>query len=249
MGPMYFEPYAIEVSNRVDASSVQVALELAAGTGRVTRHLRSVLSPGAKLIASDINPDMLAIAKEKLKGANIDWQIIDAQDLPFEADSIDLAVCCFGLMFMPDKLKACSEVRRVLRAGGMFITTTWDKPETIGVSYVYTTIAEKYLPRSLPESYSLPTSMHDDSVLRELLLEAGFSRVNVEKQKRDSQCQSAKNAAEALVQAGAFSKEIMSLNPAQINEVKSLLAKELGKRYGDAPMIAPMSAVIGQAWK
>ena len=246
---MYFEPYAIEVSNLVDPSSVQFALELAAGTGRVTRHLRSVLPPGAKLIASDINPDMLAIAKEKLKGANIDWQIIDAQNLPFEANSIDLAVCGFGLMFMPDKLKACSEVHRVLRAGGTFITTTWDKPETIGVSYVYRTIAEKYLPQSLPESYNLPTSMHDDSVLRELLLEAGFSRVNVEKQKRDSRCPSAKDAAEALVRAGAYSKEIMSLNPARINEIKSLLAKELGKRYGDAPMIAPMSAVVAQAWK
>jgi len=249
MGPMYFEPYAIEVSRRVDASSVQVALELAAGTGRVTRHLRRVLSPGAKLIASDISPDMLMIAKEKLGETNIDWQTIDAQDLPFEANSIDLVVCSFGLMFMADKLKACSEVHRVLRAGGTFITTTWDKLETSGVSYVYRTIAEKYLPQSLPESFNLPTSMHDESVLRELLQEAGFSPVVVEKQKKDSQCRSAEDAAEALIQAGAISSVIMSLKPALISEIKSLLAKELGKRYGKAPMVAPMSAIIAQAWK
>jgi ubiquinone/menaquinone biosynthesis C-methylase UbiE len=249
MGPMFFEPYAIEVSKRVDASSVQVALELAAGTGRVTRHLRSVLSPEAKLIASDISSDMLAFAKEKLKGLNIDWQIIDAQRLPFEDNSVDLVVCCFGLMFMPDKLKACSEAYRILRKGGLFIITTWDKLETIGASSVYRMIVEKYLPQPLSESYNLPTSMHNESMVRELLKEAGFSSIAVEKRKKDSQCPSARDAAEAFTRAGAFSLEIGRLNPARVDEIRFLVEKELAKRYGDAPMIAPMSAVIGQAWK
>jgi ubiquinone/menaquinone biosynthesis C-methylase UbiE len=249
MGPMFFEPYAIEVSKLVDASSVQVALELAAGTGRVTRHLRSVLAPTAKLIASDISPDMLAVGKEKLKDANIEWQIIDAQDLPFANGSIDLVVCCFGLMFMPDKLKVCSEVYRVLRAGGMFIVTTWDKLEKNGTSFVYRSIAEKYLSQPLPESYNLPTSMHDESVVRELLLGAGFSRVAVAKQEKDSQCRSAKDAAEALTKGGALSNEIMSRDPSWVDEIKFLVEKELASRYGDAPMTAPISALIGQAWK
>lgn len=249
MGPMFFEPYAIEVSKLVDASSVHIALELAAGTGRVTRHLRSVLLPGAKLIASDISADMLGFAKEKLKGLNIDWQIIDAQNLPFEDNSIDLVVCCFGLMFVPDRLKACSEVHRVLRKDGMFVITTWDKLETIGTSSVYRMIAEKYLPQPLPESYNLPSSMPDESMVRELLKSAGFSRIAVEKRKVDSQCRSAKDAAEAFTQAGALSNEIARLNPAWVDEIKLLVEQELAKRYGDAPMVAPMSAVIGQAWK
>ena len=105
LGPMFFEPYAVEVSNRIDPSTAGVALELASGTGRVTRHLRDVLPSTSKLIASDISPDMLAVAKEKLKAANIDWQIIDAQELPFDDDSIDLMVCCFGYMFVAEKSK------------------------------------------------------------------------------------------------------------------------------------------------
>lgn len=249
LGPMFFEAYAIEVSKRVDPSSVQVALELAAGTGRVTRDLRSVLSPSAKLIASDISPDMLAVAKEKLKGANIDWQIIDAQDLPFEDGSIDLVVCCFGLMVVPDRLKACSEVHRVLTPGGMFVMTTWDKLETIGASAVYRTIAKKYLPEPLPESFGLPFSMHDESVLSELLEAAGFSKIAVEKVNKDSQSESAKNAAEGLTQGGILYNEIMSRNPAWVDEIKILVEKELARKYGEAPMIAPMSAVIAQARK
>src|SRR4030095_13861476 len=100
-GPMFFEPYAIEVSNRIDPSSVTIALELASGTGRVTRHLRGVLPSATKLIASDISSDMLAVAKEKLKALDINWELIDAQQLPFADNTIDLIVCCFGYMFVP----------------------------------------------------------------------------------------------------------------------------------------------------
>src|SRR6187549_1835946 len=126
-GPMFFEPYAIEVSARIDPSTVNVAVELASGTGRVTRHLRDVLPSTTKLIASDISADMLSVAKEKLSTLDINWEIIDAQDLPFENNSIDLVVCCFGYMFVPDKLKAFAEAYRVLRPDGMLIFTTWDQ--------------------------------------------------------------------------------------------------------------------------
>jgi len=66
LGPLFFEPYAIEVARRIDPLSVCAALEIAAGTGRLTRHIREVLLPAAKLVASDINPDMLAQAKKEI---------------------------------------------------------------------------------------------------------------------------------------------------------------------------------------
>ena len=122
-GPVFFEPYALEVANRIDPSAVKIALEIACGTGRVTRHVRKVISPEAKLIATDLSPDMLQVAKEELQGLPIEWKVADAQELPFEINSIDLIVCCFGYMFVPDKLKAFSEVHRVLKPGGQFLVT------------------------------------------------------------------------------------------------------------------------------
>src|SRR5205085_12543594 len=101
-GPVFFEPYAVEVAQRIVPNAVHMALELASGTGRVTRPLRQVIPRSAKLIASDISPDMLAVAKEKLMTMAIDWQHIDAQELPFRDNSMDLVVCCFGYMFVPD---------------------------------------------------------------------------------------------------------------------------------------------------
>ena len=248
-GPMFFEPYAIEVSNRIDPASVSVALELASGTGRVTRHLRKVLPKSAKLIASDVSTDMLSVAKEKLKDENIEWRIIDAQQLPFEDNSIDLIVCCFGYMFVPDKAKAFAEAFRVLGPGRTLLFTTWDRLESIGASVVYRKIAKEYLSDPLPESYNLPFSMYDEAEIKELLENAGFSKISVERVGKLSISPTAKDAAEGLAQGGVIYNEIMKRNPAWIEEIKISVEKELSEKYHSAPMVAPMSAVISQAWK
>jgi hypothetical protein len=66
---------------------------------------------------------------------------------------------------------------------------------------------------------------------------------------KQSYCSSAKEAAEGLTVRGAIYHEIMSRNPSSIEEIKSRVEKELSEKYGAAPMVAPMSAVISQAWK
>ena len=249
LGPLFFEPFAIEIAKRIDAGPVSIALEIAAGTGRVTRHIRESLAPSAKLIASDISEDMLAEAKKKLNQADIDWQHIDAQQLPFNDNSIDLVVCCFGYMFVPDKPKAFAEAYRVLKPGGVLLIATWDKLEHNTVSYASRLLAEKYLKAPLPESYNEAVSMHDETVIKQLLETAGFSKTFIERVGQSSVCATAKQAATGLVDGGFVFKEIRQNNPEWIHEIKSKLEKELSEKFGAAPMIAPMSAIISQAWK
>ena len=249
LGPLFFEPYAKEVAKRIDASKVSFALEIAAGTGRVTRHIRERIPASAKLIASDISEDMLAEAKKKLSHLDIEWQNIDAQQLPFSDNSLDLVVCCFGYMFVPDKPKAFAEAYRVLRPGGVLFFTTWDKLEHNKVSYTSRLLAEKYMKDPLPESYNLAVSMSDEVVIRPLLEDAGFSKISIEKVEQFSVSTTAKEAAKGLVDGGFIFKEIRQHNPERIDEIKSQLEKELSEKFGAAPMIAPMSAVICQAWK
>jgi ubiquinone/menaquinone biosynthesis C-methylase UbiE len=248
-GPLFSEPYAIEVAKRIDPATVSIALEIAAGTCRVTRHIRERIPASAKLIASDISEDMLAVAKKKLSHLDIDWQNIDGQQLPFSDNSIDLVVCCFGYMFVPDKPKAFAEAYRVLKPGGLFLFTTWDKLENNAASYSSRSIAKKYLEEPLPESYNLATSMSDEAVITPLLQDSGFSKISIEKVELFSVSPTAKEATYGLVEGGLIYEEIKKRNPAWIDEIKIKVEKELAEKFGAAPMIAPMSAVISQAWK
>ncbi|MBO9672828.1 MAG: methyltransferase domain-containing protein [Sphingobacteriaceae bacterium] len=249
-GPLFFEPYAIEVAKRIHSIPVSVVLEIAAGTGRVTRHIREHIPYSAKLIASDISDEMLVVAKKKLSHFDIDWQSIDAQQLPFNDNSIDLIVCCFGYMFVPDKPKAFAEAYRVLKPGGMFLFTTWDKLENNAASYTVRSIAMKYLDGwSLPESHNLATSMNNEAIITPLLKDAGFAKISIEKVKLFSVSPTAKEAACGLVEWGPVYEEIKKHNPDCIDEIKIKVEKELAEKFGAAPMIAPISAVFSQAWK
>jgi ubiquinone/menaquinone biosynthesis C-methylase UbiE len=247
-GPLYFEPYAIEVAKRINPAPDAIVLEIAAGTGRVTRHIRERISPSVKLIASDISEAMLAVAKKKLNHLDIDWQTIDAQQLPFRDNSIGLVVCCFGYMFVPDKPKAFAEVYRVLKPGGLFLFTTWDTLERNAASYTAKSIAKKYLEEPLPESYNLATSMSDEAVITPLLEGAGFAKIAIEKVGLFAVSPTAKDAAYSLV-AGGMYEEIKKRNPAWIDEIRMKVETALAEKFGAAPMVAPISAVISQAWK
>jgi len=249
LGPLYFEPYALEIAKRIDPSLVKIALEIACGTGRVTRHLRTIIPSTSKLIASDISPDMVGVAKEKLKTADIDWQIFDAQDLPIDDNSIDLVVCCFGFMFVPDKLKAFSEIYRILKPGGTFLFSTWDSLEFNGASFVHRNAARKYLEDLTPESYLLPFSMNDDNMIKKALREVGFLSIIIERVDKVAASPTAKEAAFGIVRGGPFYNELMKRNPAWIDELQTAVEKELVEKFGASPMAAPMRALVIDAKK
>ncbi|RYE43091.1 MAG: methyltransferase domain-containing protein [Sphingobacteriales bacterium] len=191
---------------------------------------------------------MLKVAKEKLAHLNIEWQNIDAQQLRYSDKSIDLIICCFGYMFVPDRQKALAEAHRVLRPGGMLLFSTWDKLEYNAASYSSRSIAAKYLESPLPDSYNLATSMSDESAIRSLLNDAGFNKISVEKVALFSVSRTAKEAASGLA-TGPLYDEINKHNPIWIEEIKIKLEKELTEKYGSEPMVAPMSAIVAEARK
>lgn len=248
-GPVYFEPYALEVAGRIDPSIVHVALEIACGTGRVTNHLRKVLASDATLIATDLSQDMMAVAKEKLKDRKIEWQIADAQELPFTDNNVDLVVCCFGYMFVPDKARAFSEAYRVLRTGGRLLFTSWDKLELNGTTSVQRMVARKYLGDDLPAPYKAAFAMHNDEEIKGDLLQAGFNDIDIERVDKIAHSPSAKEVAEGLTYGGSMYKEIIKRDPALASQMRSEIEQGLVEKFGAAPMNAPMRALLVTAKK
>jgi len=127
LGPLLFAEYAADISRRVAAYSPQRVLEIAAGTGIVSRQLRNLLPASAGLTATDLNQPMLEIARTKFRPDEaVDFQQADATVLPFTDASFDVVVCQFGVMFFPDKDKSYREAIRVLVPGGHYLFNVWD---------------------------------------------------------------------------------------------------------------------------
>ena len=174
--PLIFEPYAAELVNRLGSKSLSRVLEVAAGTGVVTRALASVLPDTVSIVATDLNQAMLDQASVVGTKRAVEWRQADAMQLPFRDGTFDAVVCQFGVMFFPEKSKAFSEARRVLRPGGVLIFNVWDRIEENEFADTVTTALESVFPKDPPRFLArTPHGYHDHRIIERDLGGGGFS--------------------------------------------------------------------------
>ncbi len=164
--PLIFEPYAGELASRLASRKLTRkltrVLEVAAGTGVVTRHLASALPKDVSIVATDLNQPMLDMAAEMGISRPVEWRAADAMQLPFEDGEFDAVVCQFGVMFFPDKAKAFAEARRVLRPTGVLLFNVWDRIEENEFADTVTTALESLFPKDPPRFLArTPHGYHD----------------------------------------------------------------------------------------
>lgn len=237
MGPLLFEPYATYVAEQVRAFRPQRILETAAGTGIVTRAVLKAF-PEAEIVATDINPGVVDFAARRVPSQRATFQVADAQDLPFGDASFDLVLCLFGAMFFPDRVRANSEARRVLRAGGNYVLVTFDRLERNPIPMaageaVATLFSEdpKYMQRG-PFSYTDAQSVEAD------LRKGGFADVSLQTVELTSRV-SAREAAQGIVLGSPFRAEIERLGPSALERATRVVTEALRAWDGrDAPMSA-----------
>ena len=150
LAPLIFEPYAADLVNRLASRSLTRVLETAAGTGVVTRALASLLPEGVSIVATDLNQPMLDHASALGTKRPVEWRQGDAMQLPFQDHTFDAVVCQFGVMFFPEKRKAFSEARRVLKPGGVFIFNAWDRIKENEFADTVTTALGSLFPKDPP---------------------------------------------------------------------------------------------------
>jgi ubiquinone/menaquinone biosynthesis C-methylase UbiE len=114
LAPAMFHPFAVDLARRAARLIPRRVLEIAAGTGVLTRELITAI-PSAAVTATDLNAAMVEFGSRRAPEAA--WQQADALRLPFGDRQFDLVVCQFGVMFFPDKPAAFREVQRVLMPG------------------------------------------------------------------------------------------------------------------------------------
>lgn len=181
LGPIQFDPFAAELAGRLPPRPPGDVLEVACGTGLVTRRLRERLDPALRLTATDLSAAMLGYAKAQLgERDGIEWREADALQLPFADGAFGAVVCGFGIMFVPDRQAMLREARRVLVEGGMLLFSVWDRIEENPHALASATVVEGMFPGDAEMRFRVPYEMHDPALLRQLLVGACFGDARIE---------------------------------------------------------------------
>jgi SAM-dependent methyltransferase len=235
------EPFARDLAARLEGMTAGQILELAAGTGIVTRALAQTLRPDVAITATDLNPAMLDRARSHPGLERVRWQEADALALPFADRLFDCAVCQFGVMFFPDKRAAFREALRVLRPGAHFLFSVWGNREG-SVWEVATNVVGELLSR---DPASLVSPAYDDvAVVHADLSAAGFGSITDEDVTKLTHSSSAREAAVSMCQGGLVRAAIEAQAPARLDEITDAATTAIAARFGSGPIESPLHAIL-----
>ena len=244
--PLIFQPYAVDLVTRLASRSLSCVLETAAGTGVVTRQMARVLPESVSIIATDLNQPMLDFAREIEIERPVQWLQADATQLPFEDETFDAVACQFGVMFFPDKQKAFSEARRVLKKGGVLIFNVWDRIEENEFPHAVAKALDAFFPQN-PSRFleRTPHGYHDLAVLEQDLKLAGFvAPVQISTVAASSQASSARIPAIAFCQGTPLRNEIEARGLSRLAEVTDFVSQRMTERFGTGAVDGKIQAHI-----
>lgn len=244
--PLLFEPYAADLVKRVASRSLTRVLEVAAGTGVVTRGMAASLPERTSIVATDLNQPMLDQAAVVGTKRPVTWRQADAMQLPFEDGTFDAVICQFGVMFFPEKQRAFAEARRVLRPGGVYIFNVWDRLDqnefadaiTEGLAAKYPADPPRFLPRT-------PYGYYDHATIKQDLAASGFNAVpDIVTVTQRSRAKAALDPAIAYCQGTPLRGEIEARDSSGLEEATKAAAEAVAKRFGQGPVDGKIQAHV-----
>jgi SAM-dependent methyltransferase len=245
LGPALFEPYAVNLAGRLTDLTAGSLLEIAAGTGRLTRVLARTLPPAVTITATDLNQAMVDFAASQPIARPVSWRQADALALPFADDRFDVVLCQFGAMFFPDKIAGYREARRVLKSGGRFLFNVWGPIEANEFGRVTTDALASLFPQDPPLFLArTPHGYHDREMVAAQLRGAGFTAVAIDTVAMTSRLPSADHLAKGFCQGSPLRNEIEARRPGGLAAVTDAVATAIAARLGGGPIAGGMQAHV-----
>ncbi|MGA3003271.1 MAG: methyltransferase domain-containing protein [Acetobacteraceae bacterium] len=172
--------------DRLGVTGGESVLEVGCGTGAVTLPLATVVGKQGRVVAVDISEPMLNAARQKISDAglrNVTLQIGDAQVMPLERASFDIATSRMGVMFFADPVAAFRNICGALKPGGRLVFACWGPLAENRHWLVSYDIALRHLgpPAKLPDHEPSPLAFADPEYVRGVLAAAGFVDIEVER--------------------------------------------------------------------
>ena len=181
LAPALFAEWSHRLADAADIRDRQNVVDVACGTGILTRVLAERVGPDGSVSGVDLNPGMLAVARRISPG--ITWHKADVEALPFEDESFDAVLCQFGLMLFPAPEAALQEMKRVLRPGGCLAVAVFGSLENVPAYAAIADVYERLVGKSVGDALRMPFSMGDTDRLKSLFASAGISSANISTRK------------------------------------------------------------------
>lgn len=227
--PVLFKPWATKMIEENSSWTGKVVLDLACGTGAVTKELVKSVGPEGKVIALDINREMLDLARTKCNEweNQIEFASGSADNLPISNNSIDIVVCQQGFQFFPDKKGSADEIFRVLKPKGKAIISTWcNVSECIFFGLVCETLESLNL-IEISQMMRVPFDLLTKEELKESFIDAGFSDSQISKQEQKLFLEGGEAGALNFVYATPIGPKLKALEEKMQEEFKNLLIEKM----------------------
>jgi SAM-dependent methyltransferase len=250
LGPIIFAGYAVDMAQRVASGRAQSVLETAAGSGIVTRALRDALPASAHLTATDLNRDMLDVARAKFRAdERIEFQPADATSLPFSDGSFDTVICQFGVMFFPDKDQGYKEAHRVLTPGGRFLFSVWDAPRQNAFGRIAHETIGSFFTDHPPIFYAVPFGYNLIDPIQESLLAAGFEKIVVSVVQQQRPVADLSAFAHGIVFGNPVISQIRERGGVEPSEVQEAITAAMRREFGNEPTTISIQAIVFESRK
>ncbi len=238
--PSMFGPFAVDMAERVARSDPQRVLEVAAGSGVLTRSLCAAM-PSTEIVATDLNQAMVDLGSTLAPAAR--WEQADAMSLPFEDGRFDAVVCQFGVMFFPDRVAGLREMARVVAAHGAVLFSVWDSI----VRHDFGSALQAGLERAFPGDppmfvVSTPHGYADVSVIERDIAVAGLHRMTRETVTLEGHAPSAADLAAGFCLGTPLRAQIESRG--ELSIALETVTDEMESRLGVGPVSGNMSAHV-----
>lgn len=175
--PTLFAPWTGPMLDAARIHENDRVLDVACGTGVLTRAIAASVGSGESVIGLDLNPGMLAVARNV--APMIQWRQGEAEKLPFEDQAFDTIVCQFGLMFFPDRVAALRDMKRVLSPAGRLVLAVFDNLENNTGYAAMASVYERQIGKDAGEALRFPFILGDKSELLGYFSTAGIVATEV----------------------------------------------------------------------
>lgn len=162
-------------------------LDVATGPGVVAVAAAEAVGPTGSVLATDLAPEWEPIVRERVAAAglrNVDFATMGAESLDLADESFDVALCQFGLMFVPEPGQALREMRRVLREGGRLGVTVWSSADRVAC-FIVARIIREAAAVSEAEPMPTPLDLGEPGMIERLVGDAGFTSIITERRTLD----------------------------------------------------------------